>query len=275
MKYFGRERKISKENIFSRGRVFTFTRMVLHSSHEIQRLRIIGQLFCYEDADTFHSTRMRMLQFVSVALLYNTMYMTYMCLRVTRITMLPLSNWSLLVLACNIFGDKYDAKGIANNFLAARESIRILVENFYRYVLSRTVRNIWKLGRTRATHIQSQKWIYVLKARNWFGSIYVKRSCIERSWKKNCDCKILNRDPILRTLCSFYATLRKKWIFHVKKIISQFYRRFCRVLLYKYLILHLLVAEALRRGHAVFYGIFFPLWRGEAKVRHYVGATKG
>lgn len=117
-------------------------------------LRIIGQLFYYEDTDTFHSTRMRVLQFVSVALLYNTMYMTYMCLRVTRITMLPLSNWSLLVLACYILGDKYDAKGIANNFLAAGESIRILVENFYRYVLSHTVRNIWKLGRTRATHIQ-------------------------------------------------------------------------------------------------------------------------
>lgn len=117
-------------------------------------LWIIGQLFHYEDVDTFNSTRMRMLQFVSVALLYNTMYVTYMCLRVTRITMLPLSNWSLLVLACNILWDKYDAKGIPNNFLAAYESIRILVENFYRYVLSHTVGNIWKLARTQATHIQ-------------------------------------------------------------------------------------------------------------------------
>lgn len=121
--------------------------------------------------------------------------------------------------------------------------------------------------------IEYTSWRHEIDSEVYMLSVRVSKG--RNSWKKNFYYKILNRDPVLRTLCNFYATLRKRWIFDVKKIISRFYRHFCRVLLYKYLILRLLMAEALRRGYAVFYGIFFPLWRGEAKVRHYVGATKG
>lgn len=154
MKYFGRERKISKENIFSRGRVFTFTRMVLHPSHEIQRYELLDN--CTATKTQIHST---VHACVCCSLLawhcYTTLCTWHICACGLHVLPRCLYQTEVYLFQPAIFlGVKYDAKGIANNFLTAHQSIRILVENFYRYVLSRTARNIWKLGRTQATHIQ-------------------------------------------------------------------------------------------------------------------------